>query len=226
MTNGVDGSDLKDRVAIGRGRVRLVLSGCACATGGALVVHITSKVSLALAVVSLFAVAAGVFGLVVHRLDPARQVILRRQMRVGAAAGLLATIAYDVARFGTVAALDLSFEPFHVFELFGQALLGADVSGPIAFGAGAAYHLTNGMGFGIAFALLVRRPTIAKGLLWAMFLELAMAVFYPSWLQLQAVGEFLQVSVVGHAVYGVTLAVLTRRWLVTSVSPEPGAVHR
>jgi hypothetical protein len=193
--------------------VRLVLAACACATGGALLVHITSKVSLAFAAGSLLVVAVVVFALVIRRLDPVRQRYVLRRLRVGAISGLVATVAYDLARFGTVSLFQLSFKPFHVFELFGQGLLGADVAGPAAFFPGAAFHLTNGTGFGIAFALLVRRPTIVKGIAWAMFLELAMVAFYPSWLQLQALGEFLQVSVVGHVVYGITLATLVRRQL-------------
>lgn len=201
--------------------MRIVLAGCACATGGALIVHITAKVSLALAAVTLLVVAAVAFTVIVRRLDPDRRAWVQRQVRVGATAGFIATVAYDLARFGTVSLLELSFQPFHVFELFGQGLLGADVTGAGAFAAGAVFHLVNGTGFGIAFALLVRRPTVIKGIVWAMFLELAMIAFYPSWLQLQTLGEFLQVSVVGHVVYGVTLGTLTRRWLATPPRLEP-----
>ena len=189
-----------------------VLAACGCATGAALIIHITSKVSLALAALSLVAMALVFFAVVMRRVEPDVRHEIGRRVWIGARAGFLATIAYDLARFGTVALFDLSFQPFHVFELFGQGLLGSDVTGAPAFVAGTAFHLANGTGFGIAFAMLVRRPTIWKGIAWAMFLEAAMVIFYPSWLQLQAMGEFLQVSVIGHAVYGITLASLTKHW--------------
>jgi hypothetical protein len=213
---GVDEPDLTDDPQAPRAqgsRFRLLLAACACATGGALLVHITSKVSLAFAAVSLLVVAVVVFIVVTQWLDPVRRRYVARRVRVGAISGLIATMAYDLARFGTVALFQMSFKPFHVFELFGQGLLDAEVTGPGVWIAGAAFHIANGTGFGVAFAMAVRRPTILKGIAWAMFLELTMVAFYPSWLQLQALGEFLQVSVVGHFVYGVTLATLVRRQL-------------
>lgn len=213
MAAGLNEPDLTDRTQPEWSRVWLVLAACACATGGALIVHITARVSLAFAAGALLVLSVTVFTLVLRRLDPVRRREVVRRLQVGAAAGLVATIAYDLARFGVVALFDLSFQPFHVFELFGQGLLGSDVTGSPAFVTGALFHFVNGTGFGIAFALLVRKPTIVKGIVWAMFLEAAMVAFYPSWLQLQALGEFLEISVLAHAVYGTTLGALCRRRL-------------
>jgi len=211
LAAGLDDHDLTVDGTTEPTRVRLLLSAGACATGAALVIYITSRVSLAFAVVTLVTLSSTMFTVVLRRLDPVRRAAVLQRIRAGARAGVIATIAYDLARFGLVALAAMNFQPFHVFELFGQGLVGADAKGPAVFAAGAAFHLANGTGFGIAFALLVKRPTIVKGIVWAMFLELAMVALYPSWLQMQALGEFLEVSVLGHAVYGIVLGTLTRQ---------------
>src|SRR5262249_48909543 len=157
--------DLTAEETTARGRVRVVLAACFCATGGALIVHIVSRVSLALAALVLLAMAALVFTLLLRRLDPVRAAAVRRRLFVGAASGLVAPLAYDASRYGTVALFELSFRPFHAFQLFGKGLLGPEVEGFPAYAAGTVFHLLNGTGFGIAFAMLVRKPNIWKGIL-------------------------------------------------------------
>ena len=51
------------------------------------------------------------------------------------------------------------------------------------------------------------------GIAWGLFLEALQLTFYPGWLQLRSIGEFVQVSVFGHLIYGAVLGALTRRWL-------------
>jgi len=194
-------------------RLPVVLASAGCATGGALVIHILTKVSLALAAAVLLLSAIVCFAVIVRRLDDDRRQAVLTRLQAGALAGLLATLAYDAARYGTVALFELSFKPFHAFQFFGRGLAGEGISTATAYGVGALFHFANGIGFGIAFALFVRRPRIWKGILWAMLLELTMVAFYPSWLQIQALGEFLEISVLGHAVYGAVLGALTKRWV-------------
>jgi hypothetical protein len=125
----------------------------------------------------------------------------------------MGTLAYDAARYGTVALFDLSFQPFHVFEVFGHLFLGEQVPARAAVLVGAAYHLTNGTCFGLAYTLAVRRPGPLTGMAWGVVLELCMATLYPSWLRIQQLGEFLQVSATGHLVYGVVLGLTARTLL-------------
>ena len=89
--------------------------------------------------------------------------------------------------------------------------MGDGASTRTAFAVGAMYHVSNGIGLGVAYRLLVPRPTWKNGILWAFGLELAMALLFPRWLRMTALAEFFTVSVVGHAVYGVVLAWACRR---------------
>jgi hypothetical protein len=69
----------------------------------------------------------------------------------------------------------------------------------------------NGVGLGVAYALVVKRPGPISGVLWGLGLELVMALLYPSWLRIRALEEFLTISIFGHVVYGFTLGMLGRR---------------
>lgn len=175
-----------------------------------LAIYIIAGRSMPLAVMCVALVGATGWLLVARR-SPAAASELGRLARQGAAAGALATAAYDAARFGLIAVVQMSLSPFYVWQLFGRLFIGDDASGASAYLAGALFHLGNGMGLGAAYRLLVSRPTVLSGVVWAFALELAMALLYPRWLRMDALGEFLQVSVLGHAVYGVVLALGCRR---------------
>lgn len=130
--------------------------------------------------------------------------------RIGAISGVIATFCYDLSRLFLVEGFHIKFWPFEAFKRFGALLVGESQSESTKIAVGFLYHLVNGVGFAVAFAVLIHRPSIAKGILWAMFLEFTMLVFYPSWLQIQAMGEFTEVSVFGHFVYGASLGSLLR----------------
>ena len=85
---------------------------------------------------------------------------------------------------------------------------------------GAGYHLSNGTFFGLAYTLVFKRPWWWTGALWGVGLELVMATLYPNLLRLQMLGEFLQVSAIGHLVYGSTLGALAARGVRLFVDPE------
>jgi hypothetical protein len=175
-----------------------------------LVVYLLAGVSLPLAAAAVAAVGASGWAVVAARSRPAAAA-LRRRAAEGAVAGAVATVAYDAARYGLVAVVRMSFQPFHVWELFGQLFLGTDATGAPAYAVGATYHLANGIGLGIAYRLLTDRPRLVTGIAWAFALELAMALLYPSWLRMSALGEFYTVSATGHAVYGGVLALVCQR---------------
>lgn len=141
--------------------------------------------------------------------DHRRTVAVRA--KVGLPAGIVATASYDLARYGIVALFTVSFEPFHVWPIFGRLFVGEGASAGAALAAGIAYHAANGIGFAIAYALLFRRPGPLTGVAWGLGLELCMAFLYPSWLRIAALQEFLAVSALGHVVYGGVLG-LAVRW--------------
>ncbi|MBW3557785.1 MAG: hypothetical protein KY454_12710 [Actinobacteria bacterium] len=185
-------------------------------SGLALVASILSGISLAATL--LVVVVAGTLAArsLWARTTTERRALARRRLHAGAVAGIAALGAYDLSRWVLVAVLGFRFGPFDAFGGFGRALWGAGAQGWWVEATGVAIHLANGLGFALGYTLLVRRPGPASGIVFALGLEAAMVALYPHWLRIQAVDEFLQVSMVGHLAYGATLgwvsrAVLERR---------------
>jgi hypothetical protein len=108
----------------------------------------------------------------------------------------------------------IAFWPFDIFRVFGLALMGDSFGDGLTRAAGFLYHVTNGIGFGIAYTLWMGNRGIWSGIMFAMLLELCMVSVYPGWLGMKAINEFLQVSVFGHIVYGVTLGHCARTLLL------------
>jgi hypothetical protein len=183
------------------------------ASGLALVTYILSGISLAWTFAGTLSLAVVGGALLWRRATPARRAMVARAVRVGLLAGLVATPSYDIARFVLVRVTGIAFWPFDIFAIFGRALLGPGQPEALTTAAGVAYHLTNGMAFAVAFTILFGRRGVAAGILWGLFLEALQLTFYPGWLHMRAIGEFAQVSVFGHVVYGTVLGALTRRWL-------------
>jgi hypothetical protein len=196
---------------------------CAVPAAGplGLAIYVLAGVSLPWAALGVGALGT-VGWLFVYLIGGGASRALAQRVRQGAVAGVIATVAYDAARYGLVSVAQMTFRPFHVFELFGRLFVGDGAPRSTAYAVGALYHLTNGTGLGIAFRLLSRTATVANGILWAFALEFCMALLYPRWLRIQALGEFLTVSVVGHAVYGVVLALLCQRSM-RGLSSSPNA---
>ncbi|WP_148234359.1 hypothetical protein [Cellulomonas flavigena] len=111
--------------------------------------------------------------------------------------------------------------PFKAFPFFGQALLG-EAGESLHLGAGIAFHLLNGIAFGIAYVVWFGRRPVWVGIAYALGLEAFMLALYPGWLDIKALEEFTQMSVLGHVVYGATLA-LTARWLLVRGDARAGA---
>jgi hypothetical protein len=183
------------------------------ATGAGLLAYIASGISLIWTALAACAVGAIAVSSTMRRLDASRQRELRRRIAVGVVAGLIATVAYDLSRFGLISLTGIRFWPFDVFRVFGQALFGDTFSDSLTRVGGLLYHLANGVGFGVAYVVWMGERGPAAGLAFAMFLELCMVTVYPGWLNLKALDEFLQVSVFGHIVYGATLGWSARRVL-------------
>jgi hypothetical protein len=192
-------------------RRRVLLVGLPMAGGAGLVVHILAGISLPLAIGVLALGGAALWAWVVSRLPAASRTALRRRAGIGVVAGLAGTVAYDLARYGTVALFSMSFQPFHVLYLFGVAFIGAGHAEPVTYAVGLAYHVANGTFFGLAYTLVFRRPTWWTGALWGIALEVCMATLYPSWLRIQMLREFLEVSALGHVVYGSVLGLVAAR---------------
>lgn len=191
----------------------LVCGAAFLATGVGLLAYIASGISLFVTAATAAGLAASGVIWIDRRLEDERRRALRRCIYAGAAAGLVATVAYDASRLILIEITGIRFWPFDIFRVFGEALFGTALGDRVTRMAGFLYHLANGVGFGVAYTVWWGRRGILAGVLFAMGLELCMVIVYPGWLQMKAIGEFLQVSVIGHLVYGSVLGWSARRAL-------------
>ena len=163
------------------------------------------------------AVVVGILGLaaVLRRVSPGDRRRIGRTAAIGAAAGLLATIAYDASRT-FLSYLDPSpYNPFEAVRVFGVLLAGERAPAALIYAAGLAFHFTNGTAFGVAFGLLLGARGALAGVAWGLGLELFQLTLYPGWLDIRAYREFVQISAAGHLIYGAVLGTTTRRWLMS-----------
>lgn len=177
----------------------------ATSSGAALVVHILSGVSLPLGLAVAGTLILLVGGWVWGRASEDQKRSLGLLIRAGLGAGLVATVIYDTTRTA-LSRLDPSpYNPFEALRAFGSALIGTESSQTLVMAAGAAFHLLNGLAFGVAFCLLFARRSVLQGVAWGLFLELFQLTLYPGWLDISAYREFVQISALSHIAYGATL---------------------
>jgi hypothetical protein len=191
-------------------RTRVILSALFLSTGYALLVYILSGISFPATICTALVTAALIFSLLWFKAKKtgARQHI-KTLLFCGFWSGLAATALYDGVRFLLIKITGIKFWPFDIFTVFGQSVLQTNTNNAPVIITGVLYHLANGIGFGIAYTILWGRKGIWAGLGFAFALELLMVSVYPGWLNMKALDEFLQVSVLGHIVYGITLGWLS-----------------
>ena len=205
----------------------LVIGLALLANGAALVLHIVRSIPLPPLLLVFW--GAGLAGIVVAfvRAEPTLRQELRRTFVVGVAAGLLATLSYDIAK-ALLSQLDPApWNPFEATRIFGVVLLGPDAPDAVTRIAGWAFHISNGATFGMAFTFIFggrARTSLAwavgLGVAWGVFLESFQLALFPAWLGIgtSALNEFRQVSFLAHVVFGSTLGLLIRRWMPEDMS--------
>jgi len=100
----------------------------------------------------------------------------RAAIVAGALGGLVGTLGYDFFR---VPFIYLGgYRLLAPIESYGVLLLDAGTSSPLTDFSGWAYHFANGIGFGIAYALVAAGRSWRWAILWGLFLESAV-VFSP-----------------------------------------------
>jgi hypothetical protein len=198
------------------------------ATGAALVVYFIAGVSMGLALAIVITLIAATALMTWSRLRPDARQEFRTRVWAGARAGVPALLAYDVSRMAIVRVADLGMNPFEAIPLFGQLLVGAGAPSLATSVVGVAFHAANGIGFGIAYTVVAGERGPVAGVLWGLGLEAAMLTFYPGWLDIRAVQEFVSVSILGHVAYGATLGWVARHLLASSrlagATSQPGVV--
>ena len=139
-----------------------------------------------------------------------RDAELRERVVAGLWAGSLATLFYDLVRVP----ISASGAPiFKAISYFGTLLL--DQTRP-TFGselAGWSYHLSNGIGFGLMYAVLVARPRLWSAVVWGVTLEVTMLLTpYAEVFGYRLSPQFVAISLGAHVVYGGALWGSLRVW--------------
>ncbi|MBI4258928.1 MAG: hypothetical protein HY658_00015 [Actinobacteria bacterium] len=146
--------------------------------------------------------------------------LLVNRIVVGAQAGLLGLVAYDLVRLLAQVALPLNFQAFRSMDAFGHFMTGLPLGSAPARVAGWAYHVSNGLTFAIAYSVVAGPARWWWGLIFGTALQLGMTAVYPTLFEIESIPSFLVVSVIGHAVYGSVIGV----WCERRALPAPGRV--
>ncbi len=167
---------------------------------------------------------------------------LARAVLIGAAGGLLAAVAYDLFRLPFVlAAIEragpawLRIDLFRVFPRFGAIILGQPVTPDEAESqftlaahlVGWAYHLSNGVGFGVMYMAMVGNPA-RRTWLWAVAMAVGIEVGmlltpYTGFFGIPLTVAFVVATVMAHTIFGVVLGVWCKRLAPGSALSAVGA---
>jgi hypothetical protein len=137
--------------------------------------------------------------------------LLFNRLIVGVTAGALGLVAYDLMRLFVQLALPVGFDAFFSMRAFGTLMTGQPLASPAALVTGWIYHVSNGLSFGIIYALLAGPARWYWGLVWGLILEIAMLVVYPAVFNPTPRSGFVVVSIVGHAAFGSVVGVWCAR---------------
>ena len=131
-------------------------------------------------------------------------------LAIGALGGLLGTFGYDLIR---VPFLLGGLRVFAPIEAYGVWIAGAAQSSVWTLLTGWAYHFSNGITFGIMYALVARGRHWGWGVAWAMLLE-TIALFSPFGpiFNLSSNPVAIGIAYLGHVAYGLPLGLLVQRW--------------
>jgi hypothetical protein len=198
-------------IASRKSLMRVMFGICGLSSGLALIFSIIFGISLSITLGLLLSTSIAMISLRVLSSENYYRKLIKKQIRVGFIAGILATAGYDISRAIVVVGLDLKFEPFRTWYIFGELILGQHSDRLYLFLVGFTYHLLNGIAFSIAYCLLLGDRNWKYGVIWAFGLEIVMFLVYPTWLNLgKVIGEFTVVSVIGHACYGLILGLVSQ----------------
>jgi hypothetical protein len=190
----------------------IVAVACASVSGAAIVLHV---LGVPMYFVVDFLGPPSLVGLLVLGVY-ARRVradVFFDRLIVGCWAGLVATLIYDVARYPIYASGLVHFNPFRSHPIFGELITGYDRKTWPAILVGWFYHFWNGFGFGVMYTVIAGRAWWVYAVIWALILEGAWLLALPSAVQLKLTWEALAVSLFGHGLYGVSLGLLSVRYI-------------
>ncbi|HEX7329956.1 MAG TPA: chromate resistance protein ChrB domain-containing protein [Pyrinomonadaceae bacterium] len=189
---------------------RLFLLGIASLSILSLLIYFLGLISFRASAISLLAVE--ITGIVVLWIILKRNgdQTLQNLLVSGLWAGALATFAYDLARIPIAHA---GVPVFKAISYFGTVLVGVETPTTLSESLGWAYHLSNGVSFGLMYAALVRKPRVYSAVIWGLTLEAIMLLTpYAEVFGYRRDAKFLAITIGAHAVYGLVLWLALRLW--------------
>lgn len=134
---------------------------------------------------------------------------VRDSMIVGAVGGLLGTFGYDLFR---VPFMLMGKRVFAPISAYGVWLLDGDRSTALTELAGWSYHFSNGITFGIMYALVATRRSWKWAILWGLALETIVVVSpFADAFALRGAYGALAIAYAGHLAYGYPLGRVVER---------------
>ncbi len=138
----------------------------------------------------------------------------RAAIVAGALGGLIGTLGYDFFRVPFI--FLAGFRLLAPIESYGVLLLDAGTSSALTDFAGWSYHFANGIGFGVAYALVAARRHWGWAVAWGLLLESAV-VFSPFANTYALVTDDevkwwpITIAYLAHVPYGIALGLLAQR---------------
>jgi len=150
---------------------------------------------------------------------------LLRNVVIGASAGFVAAVAYDVFRLPFVyanawhiASVVPPMPLFKVFPAFGQMILGHPGAQSLTSAdhvVGWTYHFSNGITFGIMYMAMVGDPTKRSwwwGVVMAVAIEIALLCSpYTQFFGIPLNAQFVAVTLTAHVIFGAVMGLCARR---------------
>ncbi len=135
---------------------------------------------------------------------------LARALRLGFWGGLLGTLGYDVVRIPFHLA---GFRVFAPIQAYGVWLLEAERSSGITDAVGWLFHFSNGVTFGLLYALWMGGRHWGWGMLWGLCLEfIVLSTPFARIFHLQGNLPAVAIAYGAHLAYGFPLGYLVARW--------------
>lgn len=187
----------------------LVVLGLCATSVGALLADLFGIASMA-TFFAFFTVPALVLLGVVGTLRTPLLGELPERVRIGALAGVAGTIGYDVFRIPFAIAGMRAFAPI---DSYGLLIADASMSSPATDALGWLFHLSNGVTFGIAYAVIAARRGWAYGVAWGVMLETA-AFLSPFTARYGLTGKWwpITVALLAHVAYGLPVGRIVQRF--------------
>lgn len=134
---------------------------------------------------------------------------LQRRLRVGAVAGLVGTLGYDLIRVPFSA---IGMRLFAPIDSYGLMLADAGMASPWTNTLGWLFHLSNGVTFGVIYAVMAARRNWTLGLVWGLLLE-SVVLVTPFRTRYAMSGEaaVIAVSYFAHLAFGAPVGRMSER---------------